>query len=193
MGAAEGDDLKALMIREIADDTRALERLQKELSVLEPRLLRAIAYFIARFGEADLPVNVIGADALLHTGPQPTRQRKRFGHADLCAIVVTEAGKLGEPVTVDAVRKLLIEAGFASRDYPTRDTLVSTLNRTPLFTNQGGGKFALAQAYRREDVPEKHRSKLAGRSAGNAETKPTQVGLQDSEALPASPSKTEDL
>jgi hypothetical protein len=189
MPTKEDERLKELLIGEIERDEQRAQRHRKVLAELEPRLRGARAYLVARFGEDALPDHLRAEARRVSTVlAEPARKRKRFGHADLCAIAVTEAGMVGEPVTVDRVRKLLIEAAFATAGYPTRQTLVSTLNRSPLFETQGGGHFKLLRPYTRADVPEKHRYKLdtfrkAGVSAGNEETEPgTRGKTQGSEA-----------
>jgi hypothetical protein len=185
----EDERLKELLLGEIERDEHRAQRHRKVLAELEPRLRGARNYFVARFGEDALPDHLReGAGRASTSLAEPVRKRKRFGHADLCAIAVTEAGMVGDAITVDRVRRLLIEAGFATQGYPTRQTLVSTLNRSPLFETQGGGRFRLLRAYSRADVPEKHRHKLdaltkAGAPAGNEETEPGARGkTQGSEA-----------
>jgi hypothetical protein len=185
MATREDERLKELLLGEIERDEQRAQRHRKVLAELEPRLRGARTYFVARFGEDALPEH-LRSDSRRVVPSQPERKRKRFGHADLCAIAVTEAGMAGEPVTVDRVRRLVIEARFATEKYPTRQTLVSTLNRSPLFERKGRGFFVLPKPYTRDDVPEKHKGKLAG-VAGNEETKATERSpKQGSEAAPAS-------
>jgi len=187
MPTRDEERLQELLLAEIERDEKRAQRHRKVLAELEPRIRGARAYFSARFGESALPDHLRGEAEESVTAGVPVRKRKRFGHADLCAIAITEAGETGQPVTVDHVRRLVIGAQFAdvTVTYPTRQTLVSTLNRSPLFGREGGGYFILLKPYPREAVPEKHRHKLAGASAGNEETQGGNPVAQGSEAAPA--------
>ena len=153
------DDLKTLLLKEIEADERKVTKLREALALVEPRLLRAKAYFSARFATDVLPESSQEGQ-----GPEPVtsspKTRKRFGHADRCAVAITEAGKVGAPLSVEEIKALLVSGGIARADYPTRETLVSTVSRSPLFSQQGAGRFVLREPYPRGRVPAKHRDKL---------------------------------
>jgi hypothetical protein len=155
MHEGQDDELKALLSAEIRRDERRVAELRQKLGDVEPRLRRAKAYFVARFGE----------DALSEPGsPVPNRRRPSaaereadgLSHAERCAAAVTQANRVGEPMSVDEIRRLLIGAGLATTEHPTRQTLFSTVGRSELFAKLARGRFALKVPYRGINSGEPH-------------------------------------
>jgi hypothetical protein len=172
-------ELKDLLRREIAEDTKKRNRLREQLNAIEPRLTQAVRFYRLRFGEEPFPEQP-GPEL-----PKEPRRRRRLSHADHAAVAITESSQLGVPLKVDEIRRLVVSAGFGRDDYPTRETLVSTLFRSPLFERAGRGLFVLREPYKREDLPSSHSASLMG-VAGSEETPGSIPVEQGSEAAPIS-------
>ncbi len=146
---------KDLLRRDIEDQKRIVARLRRQLATAEPRLSQSIRFFRSRFGEDPSTAETPALASSDQASARPLRNR--ITHADHSAVAITEANSVGVGLKVQEIRQMLVAAGLGREDYPTRETLISTLSRSPLFERAGPGLFRLLQPYRRDDLPESDR------------------------------------
>ncbi len=191
MARQDAEELKELIRKDIEADRAALQKLREQVARIEPRLAQSIRFYRARFDDSDLPGDLQGGSSVrrLRVG---ARRRGRISHANHAAVALTELGLVGTFLTVDEIRKAMVERGLGKKDYPSRATLASMVVRSPLFEKSGKrGRYVLQSPMKREDLP--HASKeflekmVAGVTAGNEETPSGNSVTQGSEAAPAPP------
>jgi hypothetical protein len=186
MATETNADLRTLLLSEIEADMRRERVLRAELAELQARLTRAREYYRLRF-KRNVPENTSQGEARHSPVDRLRRRSSRPSHAHLAAVALTEAEKVGVPLRVAQIHRYLSRAGLGSMAHPTRQTLISSVMRSPLFERVGRGLFSLVQPLGREDLPIVSEGKLAGVTAGNEETGPRARGeAQGSEAAPAS-------
>jgi len=180
-------ELKDLLRRDIAEGRRKVNKLRRELADVEPRLAHSIRFFRSRFGEDPFP-QTPSADSSEGSGARtkltPRRiPRRRITHADYAAVAITETGKVGVPLKVSDVLSILRDAGYKPEDFPTRETIVSTVYRSPLFRKVGRGSFVLDDSYPMDEMPPIMRSAFSG-TAGNTRAPGETLAGDDSEPVP---------
>ena len=181
-------ELKRLLLADIEADMRQERKLRGELAELQTRTERAKEYFRLRFGQV-IPGGR-PAERSLAGGIGGTLRTRASGpsHAQLAAVALTEADKVSAPLKIAQIHRYLVRAGMGSMTHPTRQTLISSVMRSPLFQKVGRGLYALVGGVGRENLSMSSGTGAAGAKAGNEEAEPRASGTtQGSEAAPTSP------
>ncbi len=188
MPANRDDAIKELLLADIERDRGRERKLRAELMELQVSIRRDTAYFERRFGRS-LSRREPTTAPPKGTGPRLRRRASGPSHAQLAAVALTRADKVSAPLKIAQIHRYLDRAGLGSMTHPTRQTLISSIMRSPLYQKVGRGLYALVRAIGREDLAMTSGTGAAGAQAGNEETIPAATGeTQGSEAAPATPS-----